>query len=156
AALIDDLAARGGERHTRRWITDLGELPRSRVTMLDITPRQLIGLGGERVPARYRDALRRFRYGPGVCKVDWALAGPVPWQADACRATPPLHPGGTFEEIARSESDVAAGRHPERPFCIAVQPCVLDSARAPGGTQTFYAYCHVPAGSTLDMSERIE
>jgi phytoene dehydrogenase-like protein len=124
--------------------------------MLDITPRQLLGLAGERLPARYRNALRRFRYGPGVCKVDWALAGPVPWQADVCRATPTLHLGGTFKEIARSESEVAAGRHPARPFCIAVQPCVLDPARAPRGTQTFYAYCHVPAGSTLDMSERIE
>jgi phytoene dehydrogenase-like protein len=124
--------------------------------MLDVTPRQLLGLAGERLPGRYRGALRRFRYGSGVCKVDWALAGPVPWQADACRATPTIHLGGTFEEIARGESDVAAGRHPDRPFCIAVQPCVLDPARAPQETQTFYAYCHVPAGSTVDMSARIE
>jgi phytoene dehydrogenase-like protein len=156
AALVDDLAARGGELRTGRWVTDLGELPGSKVTMLDATPRQLLGLAGERLPARYRDALRRFRYGPGVCKVDWALAGPIPWQADACRASPTIHLGGSFEEIALSESEVAAGRHPNRPFCIAVQPSLLDSARAPRGTQTFYAYCHVPAGSTVDMSERIE
>jgi phytoene dehydrogenase-like protein len=156
AALLDDLAALGGELHTGHWVTDLSELPGSRVTMLDITPRQLLGLAGERLPSRYRDALRRFRYGPGICKVDWALSGPVPWQADACRTTPTIHLGGTFEEIARSESEVAAGRHPDRPFCIAVQPCVLDSSRAPRGTQTFYAYCHVPAGSTVDMSRRIE
>jgi phytoene dehydrogenase-like protein len=156
AALIDDLAARGGELHTGHWVTDLGELPSSGVTMLDVTPRQLLGLAGERLPARYRSALRHFRYGSGVCKVDWALAGPVPWQADACRATPTIHLGGTFEEIARSESEVAAGRHPDRPFCIAVQPCVLDPARAPRETQTFYAYCHVPGGSTVDMSARIE
>jgi phytoene dehydrogenase-like protein len=156
AALIDDLAARGGELHTGHWVTDLRELPGSGVTMLDVTPRQLLGLAGERLPGRYRGALRRFRYGSGVCKVDWALAGPVPWQADACRATPTIHLGGTFEEIARGESDVAAGRHPDRPFCIAVQPCVLDPARAPQETQTFYAYCHVPAGSTVDMSARIE
>jgi phytoene dehydrogenase-like protein len=155
-ALIEDLVARGGQLHTQRWITDLGELPRSRVALLDVGPRQLLELAGERLPARYRSALRRFRYGPGVCKVDWALAGAVPWQAEACRETPTIHVGGTFEEIARSESDVAAGRHPERPFCIAVQPCVLDPARAPQGQQTFYAYCHVPAGSTVDMSERIE
>ena len=124
--------------------------------MLDLAPRQLLELAGERLPARYRGALRRFRHGPGICKVDWALAGPVPWEAEVCRATPTIHLGGTFEEIARSESEVAAGRHPERPFCIAVQPCVLDPARAPGGQQTFYAYCHVPAGSTVDMAERIE
>jgi phytoene dehydrogenase-like protein len=156
AALIDDLAARNGELHTGHWITDLRELPGSSITMLDITPRQLLGLAGEGLPARYRGALRRFRYGPGICKVDWALSGPVPWQADACRAAPTIHLGGTFEEIARSESDVAAGRHPDRPFCIAVQPCVLDPGRAPRGAQTFYAYCHVPAGSAVDMSERIE
>jgi phytoene dehydrogenase-like protein len=156
AALIDDLAARSGELHTGHWITDLRELPGSSVTMLDITPRQLLGLAGERLPAGYRAALRRFRYGPGICKVDWALNGPVPWQADACRATPTVHLGGTFEEIARSESEVAAGRHPDRPFCIAVQPCVLDPGRAPPGAQTLYAYCHVPAGSAVDMSERIE
>jgi phytoene dehydrogenase-like protein len=124
--------------------------------MLDVTPRQLLGLARERLPTRYRGALRRFRYGSGICKVDWALAGPVPWQADACRATPTIHLGGTFEEIARSEAEVAAGRHPDRPFCIAVQPCVLDPARAPRETQTFYAYCHVPAGSSVDMSQRIE
>jgi phytoene dehydrogenase-like protein len=155
-ALIEDLAARGCELHTGRWITDLRELPSDRVALLDLGPRQLLELAGERLPARYRSALRRFRYGPGVCKVDWALAGPVPWQADACRETPTIHLGGSFEEIATSESDVASGRHSERPFCIAVQPCVLDRTRAPRGQQTFYAYCHVPAGSTADMAERIE
>jgi phytoene dehydrogenase-like protein len=155
-ALIEDLAAGGGELYTGRWIADLEELPRSRFAMLDLTPRQLLELAGERLPARYRGRLRRFRHGPGVCKVDWALAGPVPWEAEACRVTPTIHLGGTFEEIARSESEVAAGRHPEQPFCIAVQPCVLDPARAPRGQQTFYAYCHVPAGSTVDMAGRIE
>jgi phytoene dehydrogenase-like protein len=155
-ALIEDLAARGCELHTGRWITDLRELPRGRVALLDLGPPQLLELAGGRLPARYRSALRRFRYGPGVCKVDLALAGPVPWQAEACRQTPTIHLGGSFEEIARSESEVARGRHPERPFCIAVQPCVLDPTRAPRGQQTFYAYCHVPAGSTVDMAERVE
>jgi phytoene dehydrogenase-like protein len=108
------------------------------------------------MPARSRRALARFRYGPGICKVDWALSGPVPWQAEVCRGTPTLHLGGTFEEIARSESEIAAGRHAERPYCIAVQPCVVDPSRAPQGRQTFYAYCHVPAGSSMDVSDRIE
>jgi phytoene dehydrogenase-like protein len=155
-ALIDQITAAGGAVHTGRWIADLGELPPSKATLLDVSPRQLLELGGERLPARYRGALRRFRYGPGICKVDWALAGPVPWEAEACRATATIHLGGALEEIARSESEVAAGRHPEHPFCIVVQPCVLDPDRAPQGQQTFYAYCHVPAGSSVDMSERIE
>lgn len=155
-ALICELTAAGGELHTGRWIADLDELPQARTTLLDLTPRRLLELTGRRLPARYSKALRRFQYGPGVFKMDWALDGPVPWEAELCRATPTLHIGGTFDEIARSESDVAAGRHCERPFCIAVQPCVVDPTRAPEGGHTFYAYCHVPAGSTVDMSERIE
>jgi phytoene dehydrogenase-like protein len=155
-ALIGELAAAGGTVHTGSWIGDLKELPRAKVTLLDVAPRALLELAGERLPERYRRALRRFHYGPGIFKVDWALSGPVPWEARACRATATIHLGGTFEEIARGEADVATGRHPERPFCIAVQPCVVDPSRAPAGLHTFYAYCHVPAGSTLDMSERIE
>jgi phytoene dehydrogenase-like protein len=155
-AMIDELTEAGGKVHTGRWITDLNQLPKSRVTLLDLTPRQLLELAGGRFPARYRSALRRFRYGPGICKVDWALEGSVPWTAEPCRSTATIHVGGTLEEIARSESDVAVGRHPERPFCIAVQPCVVDPERAPEGRQTFYAYCHVPAGSDVDMTERIE
>jgi phytoene dehydrogenase-like protein len=155
-ALAGALRARGGALHTGRWIGDLGELPAARITILDVTPRQLLALGGSRIaPGRAR-ALRRFRYGPGICKVDWALSGPVPWTADACRATATVHVGGTFEEVALSESEVAAGRHAERPFCIVVQQCVVDPGRAPAGQHTLYAYCHVPAGSTVDMRPRIE
>jgi phytoene dehydrogenase-like protein len=155
-ALLSEIEAAGGELHSGRWIGELGELPQARVTLLDVTPRQLIALAGERLPARYERAMRRFQYGPGIFKMDWALSGPVPWQAQVCRETPTLHIGGALEEIARSEADVAAGRHSERPFCIAVQPCVVDPTRAPTGQHAFYAYCHVPAGSTVDMSERIE
>jgi phytoene dehydrogenase-like protein len=155
-ALLAELEGFGGTLRTGRWIGELGQLPPARATLLDLTPRQLLTLAGPRLPARYRSALRRFRYGPGACKVDWALSGPVPWSAPVCRETATLHLGGTFEEIAESESLVAAGRHPERPFCIAVQPTVVDPSRAPAGQQTFYAYCHVPAGSSFDMAERIE
>jgi phytoene dehydrogenase-like protein len=155
-ALINELSAAGGTVHTGRWIRDLDELPPSRITLLDVTPRQLLELSGGKLPPRRTRALRRFRYGPGVFKLDWALGGPLPWAAEACRETPTIHIGGTLEEIARSESDVAAGRHAEKPFCIAVQPCVLDPTRAPSGRHTFYAYCHVPAGSRFDMTERIE
>jgi phytoene dehydrogenase-like protein len=155
-ALTDELHAAGGRLHTGTWIGDLAELPRARVTLLDVAPRQLLDLAPGRLPARYGRALRRYEYGPGIFKMDWALSGPVPWEAQACRETPTLHLGGTLEEIAHSESEVAAGRHSERPFCIAVQPCVVDPARAPEGRHTFYAYCHVPSGSTVDMSEQIE
>jgi phytoene dehydrogenase-like protein len=155
-ALVGEIEAAGGQMHTGHFIERLDELPPARVKLLDVTPRQLLGLAGPQLPSRYANAMRRFRYGPGIFKMDWALAGPVPWQAEECRATPTLHIGGSFQEIARSEAEVAAGRHSERPFCIAVQPCAIDPTRAPEGKHTFYAYCHVPNGSTLDMSERIE
>jgi phytoene dehydrogenase-like protein len=155
-ALVGELEALGGQVLTGRWVSRLADLPPARVTMLDVTPRQLIKLAGERLPARYLRALGRFRYGPGICKVDWALAGPVPWAAEAARQAGTLHLGGTFAEIARSEAEVAAGRHPERPFCLVAQPGVVDLSRAPDGKHTLWGYCHVPAGSTADMTGRIE
>ncbi len=155
-AMIAELQSHGGKLHNGHWVEDLRELPNAHSTLLDVAPRHLIELAGKRMPARYTKAMRRFKYGPGIFKMDWALDGPVPWQADICRSAPTLHIGGTFEEIARSESNVAAGRHSEHPFCIAVQPCVVDRTRAPTGQHTFYAYCHVPSGSERDMSERIE
>lgn len=155
-ALVGEIEAAGGELHSEQPIASLDELPAAGCTLLDITPRGLLELAGERLPDRYARAMRRFRYGPGVFKLDWALSGPVPWQAPECSRTATLHLGGDFEEIARSEADVAAGRHAERPFCIAVQPCVIDPTRAPAGKHTLYAYCHVPSGSTVDMTERIE
>jgi phytoene dehydrogenase-like protein len=155
-ALLEELVGVGGQLHAGRPITDLDELPGSRITLLDVAAQGLLHLAGARLPSRYRAALRRFRYGPGVCKLDWALDGPVPWEAESCGASPTVHIGGTLEEIVRSESEVARGRHAERPFCIAVQPCVVDPSRAPAGHHTCYAYCHVPPGSTVDMSDRIE
>jgi phytoene dehydrogenase-like protein len=155
-ALAAELARAGGSLRTGSWIADLGQLPPARATLLDLPPRRLLALAGPRLPERYGSRLRRYRYGPGVCKVDWALSGPVPWSAPICRETATLHLGGNFEEIAESEAIVAAGRHPERPFCIAVQPTVIDPSRAPAGHHTFYAYCHVPSASRFDMAERIE
>jgi phytoene dehydrogenase-like protein len=124
--------------------------------LLDVTPRQLAAIAGGQLPGWQGRALARFKYGPGVCKVDWALSGPVPWQASVCRETCTLHVGGTFDEVARSEAEVSAGSHPERPFCIVVQPGVVDLTRAPAGRHTLWGYCHVPAGSSVDMSARIE
>jgi phytoene dehydrogenase-like protein len=141
---------------TGQWIKSLADLPPARATLLDITPRQFIALAGDALPSRYARALAGFRYGPGICKVDWALSGPVPWTADVCRRAGTLHLGGTFAETARAEAEVTAGKHPESPFCIVAQPGVVDPSRAPAGKQTLWGYCHVPAGSTVDMTGRIE
>ena len=118
-----------------------------------MTPRALIEIAGDRLPSRYRRQLARFRYGPGVCKVDWALSGPVPWAAELCRRAGTLHLGGSFEEIAYAEAEVAAGRHAESPYVLAVQPGVVDPSRAPAGRHTLWTYCHVPAGSTRDVAD---
>ncbi len=155
-ALVAEVASLGGEVEVGRWVTSLGELPRAKAVLLDVTPRQLAALAGARLTARQRGSLERYRYGAGVCKVDWALSGPVPWAAAACREAGTVHIGGTFAEVARSEADVSAGRHPERPFCLVSQPGVVDPTRAPAGQHTLWGYCHVPPGSTVDMSARIE
>jgi phytoene dehydrogenase-like protein len=155
-ALVAKLASLGGRVETGRWVTSLDSLPAARAVLLDLTPRQFLALAGDRLPPRERWALASYRYGPGVCKVDWALGGPVPWEAAACREAGTVHVGGTFAEVARGEADVAAGRHPGRPFCLVAQPGVVDPGRAPDGQQTLWGYCHVPPGSDVDMSGRIE
>lgn len=155
-ALTNDLIDAGGVIHTGRWIKDMQDLPNARATLFDTSPETLVSVAGERIPASYRRAVARFQHAPGVCKVDWALSGPVPWLANECQRAGTLHVGGTFEEVASAEADVAAGRHPERPFCLVVQPSVIDETRAPQGQATLWAYCHVPNGSTVDMTSRIE
>jgi phytoene dehydrogenase-like protein len=156
AAMTAELAALGGSVTAGGWIERLDELPAAAVVLLDVSPRQLLAMAGDRLPAGYRHALRRFEYAPGVCKVDWALDGPVPWDAEACRESGTIHVGGTIAEVARSEADVNAGRHPDQPFCLIAQPGVVDSTRAPDGKQTLWGYCHVPSGSDVDMTSRIE
>ena len=155
-ALVAELTVLGGHIETGRLVKRLDELPPARAVVLDVTPRQLLGMVGDAMPRGYGKALARYRYGPGVCKVDWALSGPVPWDADGCREAVTVHVGGTFEEIARGEADVNAGRHPDRPYCLVTQPCVVDAHRAPAGRHTLWAYCHVPNGSDVDMTERME
>jgi phytoene dehydrogenase-like protein len=156
AAMTAELAELGGTVMTGTWIERLSDLPPARAVVLDVTPRQLLAMAGDRLPPGYRRAMRRFRYGPGVCKVDWALDGPVPWQSEACRETVTVHLGATISEVARSEAAVAAGRLPEQPFCLITQPCVVDSGRAPAGKHVLWGYCHVPPGSDADMTDRIE
>ena len=155
-AMADAVTAAGGRIETGRWVRSLADLPAARAVLLDVTPRALLTMAGDRLPSGYAAALRRFRYGAGVCKVDFALAGPVPWANEACRQAGTLHLGGTYEEIAAAEAQVAAGRHPDAPYVLVTQPGVADPARAPAGQQTLWAYCHVPAGSDVDMTKRIE
>jgi phytoene dehydrogenase-like protein len=155
-ALVAALSDAGVTVQLSRPIRQLGDLPRSRATLFDTSAWGLVDVAGERLSARYKSGVARFRRGPGVFKVDWALSGPVPWSAEPCRRAATVHVGGTFAEVAASEKDVAQGRHSEVPFCIVVQASVADDTRAPSGQQTLWAYCHVPNGSTVDMTERIE
>lgn len=156
AALVGRLTARGGVAETGHPVRDLSDVPPARVTLLDVTPAQLLAVAGDRLPGRYARELRRFRYGPGVFKLDWALSAPVPWRDPAVARAATVHLGGTLAEIAAAEAEVAAGRHPERPFVLAVQPCAADASRAPAGRHVLWAYCHVPNGSAVDMTAAVE
>jgi phytoene dehydrogenase-like protein len=155
-ALRDRLIALGVEICTGTPVHDLDELPRARSVLLDLTPRQVLTVAGDRLPPRYARRLARFRYGPGVFKLDWALDGPVPWRDPSVGGAATVHLGGTFAEIALSEWAVSRGGHPERPYVICVQPTVADPSRAPEGQHTLWAYCHVPNGSTLDRTAVVE
>jgi phytoene dehydrogenase-like protein len=155
-ALASYLRTLGATIETGRRVESLDELPPAELTMLDLTPRQVLRVAEGRFPTRYTRALRRYRYGPGVFKVDWAVDGPVPWTASEVARAATVHIGGTFEEIAASESAVWRGEAADRPFVLAAQQSLFDAARAPAGKHTFWAYCHVPNGSSVDMTERIE
>lgn len=156
-AMVAALRAAGGEVITGHEVRSLDELPPARATLLDVAPDSFLRMARpDAVPGAYRKALRRFRYGSGVCKVDYALSGPMPWVNPQVARAGTIHLGGTFEQIATSEADVASGRHPEHPYVLTVQPTVTDPSRAPAGQHIFWAYCHVPASSTVDMTEVIE
>jgi len=155
-ALVSCLRALGGEVLTGFPVGSLEGLPPARVVLLDVTPRQLLRIAGDRLPGRYRRALARYRYGPGAFKVDYALDGPVPWADGRCGRAGTVHLGGTLEEIAAAEREVWRGGHPERPFVLLAQHTLFDPSRAPAGRHTVWAYCHVPNGSTFDMTGRIE
>lgn len=146
----------GGEIRTGWTVKSLHELPSARMILLDLTPAQLLRLGGTRWPSGYRRRLARYRYGPGVFKIDWALDGPIPWQAEDCRRAGTIHLGARLEEIAAAERASWSGRQPERPFVLVGQPSLFDPARAPEGSHTAWAYCHVPHGSTADRTAAIE
>ena len=155
-ALAAHLRSLGGEIATSAPVTSVDDLPRARAVVLDLTPRQILRIAGSRLPKRYRRALARYRYGPGVFKVDWALDGPIPWNCPTCLRAGTVHLGGTLDEIVAAERAVAEGRHAERPFVLLGQPSLFDRSRAPAGTHVAWAYCHVPNGSVVDMTSRIE
>jgi phytoene dehydrogenase-like protein len=155
-ALVTRLQEAGGTLITGRRISTLAELPPARAVMFDLNPAQVAAIAGEELPQRYRARLREFPHGPGIFKVDWALSGPIPWRAEACRRALTVHVGGTLEEIARSEHAMANGDVPQDPYVLLAQQSLVDPTRAPSGRQTGWAYCHVPNGCTVDMTAKIE
>lgn len=155
-ALVAELERLGGEVVTGQRVDGLEALPRAKAVLMDVTPRAAVAIAGARLPDRYRRTLERFRYGPGVCKVDWALSEPIPWrQADLARAGT-VHLGGGLEELDLAERAVHRGRLPDRPYVLLVQPTVADPTRAPAGKHIAWAYSHVPHGSDVDISELME
>jgi phytoene dehydrogenase-like protein len=155
-ALASVLRSLGGELQVNWRVAKLDELPKARVVLLDITPCQLLRIAGDHLPTAYAKRLSRFEYGPGIFKIDYALNGPIPWSAEACRRAGTVHVCGRFEEVALAEREVNEGRHPERPFVLLAQPSLFDSTRAPHGKQVAWAYCHVPNGSSVDMTRPME
>lgn len=155
-ALVSLLRANGGEVVAGSRVSSLAELGDARAILFDTSAPAVARIAADRLTERRKAQLAAFRSGPGVFKVDYALSGPVPWRAEVARRAGTVHVGGTFEEIAQSEAAVERGEHPERPFVLVAQQSLFDDTRAPSGKHTLWAYCHVPNGSSFDMTERIE
>ena len=155
-ALASYFRSLGGTIMTRAPVQSISELPRARAIVLDLTPRQVLRVAGDRLPARYHRALQGYRYGPGVFKVDWALDGPVPWRHPELLRAGTVHVGGTSSDVGAAEAMAWRGEHPERPFMLVAQQSRFDPSRAPAGAETLWAYCHVPNGSTANMLPRME
>lgn len=155
-ALAAYLRSLGGEIETSTPVTTIDEIPAARAVLCDLSPAPLLRIAGHRLSALYKRALSRYRYGMGVFKMDWALDAPIPWRNAACSRAGTVHLGGTLSEIARSEREIWNGGATERPFVLIAQPTLFDPSRAPAGRHVGWAYCHVPHGSTVDMSTRIE
>jgi phytoene dehydrogenase-like protein len=154
-ALQAELTAYGGTIELGHRVERIDDVPPHRVALFDVAPPNLLAIAGDRLSGGYRRALQRYRYGPGVFKLDIAIEGAIPWRADELLGAGTVHLGGTFEEIARSEAAAASGRVPDRPFVLLAQQSLFDRSRAPDGRNTVWAYCHVPNGSTADMTEAI-
>jgi phytoene dehydrogenase-like protein len=155
-ALASYLRSLGGEIITGMTVQSIEQLPAARMVLCDLTPRQFLRIEGLVLPERFRRKLERYRYGPGVCKVDWALDGPIPWKAEGCARTGTVHLGGTLEEIESSERAPWLEEHSNNPFVLLAQPSLFDGTRSPVGKHVAWGYCHVPNGSNFDMTARIE
>jgi phytoene dehydrogenase-like protein len=155
-ALVRHLQSLGGDVVADSRVTAIDNLPPAKAILFDLSPKPLLRIAGDTFPQRYRQQLERYRYGMGVFKVDWALAAPIPWTADACRRAGTVHLGGTLNEIAASEKGVWEGKSVERPFVLLSQPTLFDPSRAPAGKHVAWGYCHVPSGSTVNMLDRVE
>ena len=154
--LADCLTELGGEIHTGRAVRSLSDVAAARAVLFDLSPRQVIEIAGDALPAGYRRRLARFRHGPGAYKLDWALDGPIPWTSQACRRAGTVHVGGLYEGIAASEERIWKGEHPQEPFVLVGQQSAFDSTRAPAGHHTGWAYTHVPPGSNTQRAEAVE
>jgi phytoene dehydrogenase-like protein len=155
-ALADHLRELGGRIEINRRVQTLQDLPKARAKLFDISVWEFARIAGAQLPDRYRSRLENFRHAPGIFKIDYALSAPIPWKAEACKRAGTIHLGGDLDEIAASEREVSAGKIPERPFVLVAQQSLFDATRAPRGQHTLWAYCHVPFGCKMDMSERIE
>lgn len=155
-ALCGYLGSLGGTVHISSPVENLALLGKFDVAVCDVTPRQLLRMAGDKLSRGYQRKLEKYRYGPGVFKVDYALSDPIPWKASECKRSATVHIGGTLEQIALSEDAMRHGRHAERPFILLAQPTLFDASRAPAGRHIAWAYCHVPNGSDFDMLPRIE
>jgi L-fucose mutarotase/ribose pyranase (RbsD/FucU family) len=155
-SLASYLRSIGGRIEVNRRITRLDDLPSASAYLFDVSPAQVVRIAGNALPARYRRRLEKFRHGPGIFKVDWALDGPIPWKCEGCRHAGTVHLGGTLEAVAESERAAWNGQHAERPFVLLAQQSSFDESRAPPGKHAAWAYSHVPHGSTVDMTGRIE
>lgn len=155
-ALAGLLASLGGTIVTEATVRSLGDVPPARAVLFDVSPQALATIAGEQMPSRYRAGLERRRPGPGVFKIDWALSEPIPWADPACTRAGTVHVGGLMQDVASASVTVRSGDHPERPFVLLAQQSLFDPTRAPHGSHTAWGYCHVPNGSTVDMTDRIE
>lgn len=155
-ALASYFISLGGKIETGVQVRSMSDIPTSRTVLFDLTPKQLLEIAGDQFSSVYTWQLKRYRYGMGVFKIDWALDGPIPFTSLECHNAGTVHLGNTFDEIANAEQMTAQGKHPEKPFVLLAQQSIIDSSRAPQGKHTAWAYCHVPNGSEKDMSEAIE
>lgn len=155
-ALASYFLSIGGKIQTGFYVTGLRQLPSSHAVLFDVTPQQLLQIAGHHFSSLYKWQLERYRYGMGVFKIDWALADPIPFLAPECRQAGTVHLGGSIEEIAAGEKAVSKGHYPKTPFVLLAQQSLFDASRAPAGKHTAWAYCHVPNGSTVDMTKAIE